>query len=73
LGTLYGGTGLQLQVYIDYVRKRWDTFVGTDFYFEVSVKITAGSYRIHNKIINTVNLGGDAEWTTTAANTYVEI
>lgn len=71
LGTLYGGTGLRLQINIIYNVDRWDYKAGKDYYIECKIKLTADNYRItNNKTTNIPNRGGDAKWTTTAADVY---
>lgn len=71
LGTLYGGTDLQLQINLIYVIASWSYRAGRDYYIECKFKISAGSYRIKNaRTANIPQRGGDATWTTTAADVY---
>ena len=69
LGTLYGGTDLSLQINI-FVNIRSMSIFSTDFYVEVTAKLTAGTHRIKNSVTSPDN-GGEAIWTTSSADKYI--
>lgn len=71
LGTLYGGTSLQLQLNIMYDVRAWNPSVCKDFYIEVKAKLVMGSQRILHSETTVGYRGGDVQWTTTAANEYI--
>lgn len=74
LGTLYGGAsvGNVIMINVIYDRMRWHQKYSSDFYVEVAITLTCGSYRIKNTETNQYGLqdGGNAEWTTTAGDKY---
>lgn len=70
LGTVYGGTGLQLSINVNYDIRAWYQLIGKDFYVEVSVKLVLGSNRIKNRDTTDGYKGGEVYFTTTAADSY---
>lgn len=70
LGTLYGGTGLQLQINVYFDLKDWNANIGKDYYVEVGVKLVMGSYRIRQSITDAGYKGGDCSFTTTSTDMY---
>lgn len=75
LGKIYGGTGLQLVIQVNYKALRWNYKVGKDYYIELTAKIVANTNRITNSVLSGVEAtiphkGGGAKWSTTAADKY---
>jgi hypothetical protein len=72
LGTIYGGTDLQLGVNIYYDVRSWNASNWHDTYLEITAKFVLGSNRIKETGTSFFK-GEDAAWTTTAADKYTMI
>ena len=72
LGTIYGGTDLQLGVNIYYDVRSWNASNWHDTYLEITAKFVLGSNRVKETGTSFFK-GEDAAWTTTAADKYTMI
>mgnify|MGYP003493869141 FL=1 len=72
LGTIYGGTDLQLGVNVYYDIRSWAASNWHDTYLEITAKFVLGSNRVKETGTSFFK-GEDATWTTTAADKYTMI
>jgi len=69
LGTIYGGTDLQLGVNIYYDVRTWVSSAWKDYYLEITAKFVLGSNRFKDTG-TTFFKGEEGAWTTTSADKY---